>query len=112
MSIDPTLPLLMAQQMGPNARVVLDVANHPEIAQNMSRVMTAAELREQAQQVADVSDSAQSSAVDDETGGKKQQFSSRRRRKALLEEEQPEEIATSSPSSEGPFLGNLLNRKV
>lgn len=111
MSIDPTLPLLVAQQMGPNARMVVDVANHPEIAQTMTRAMTALELHEKAQQVADVSDSAQSSAISDETGGNRQEFVPRRHR-AHPAEETSETPVESSPSSEGPFLGNLLNRKI
>lgn len=112
MSIDPTLPLIAAQQMGPAARVVIDAASHPEIAQNMSRVMTEAVLREQAQQVADVDSSSQSTAISEDAGGNQQGFVPRRRRKPVPEEEPVEESVVCCPSSEGPFLGNLLNRKV
>lgn len=111
MSIDPTLPLMFAQHMGPAARLANDLATHPEMAQNMSRVATEAVLKEAAQQVGSVEVGAKSSAVDDETGGNRQQFVPRRRKKPEPEEIVPEQ-PKSSPSSEGPFMGNLLNTKV
>lgn len=110
MSIDSTLPLMFAQQMGPAARLVNEVATHPEMAQNMSRVMTEAVLKEASQQVAGVESGTKSSLVDDETGGNRQHFFSRQRRQPDPELETP--LPESAPSSENPYLGSLLNRKV
>lgn len=110
MAIDPTLPLMFAQQMGPAARFVNDVATHPEVAQNMSRVMTEAVLKENSRQVATVDGGTQSSAISDESGGNQQQFVPRRQKQP--QEEQDEQPQESRPSCEGPYLGNLLNRKI
>lgn len=110
MAIDPTLPLMFAQQMGPAARFVNDVATHPESSQNMSRVMTEAVLKENSRQVATVDGGTQSGAIDGETGGNRQQFTARQQKHPQEEhDEQPQE---SRPSCEGPYLGNLLNRKI
>ena len=110
MAVESTLPLLMAQQMGPAARLVHEVATHPEVAQTMARQMSEALLQQESQQVQKPEQTDLSAAVRDENeGGSKGGRHALHERRARTE---PEPESASSPSTEGPFLGNLVNRKV
>ena len=109
MPIDPTLPLLYAQQMGAGGRLVNEVATHPEAAQATARQMAEAVLRQESQQVQKMNDPELSGAIRDGEGEKGGAGGGRERsrREAGVEEEEPR----TSPSSESALLGNLINRK-
>lgn len=107
MPINP-LPMLYAQQMGAGGRLVNEIATHPEATQAMARQMAEAVLRQESQQVQKLDDPELSAAIRDGEG----RGGTARERRQRREEETAEEDRETSPSSEGAFLGNLVNRKV
>ncbi len=108
MAIEPTLPLMYAQQMGVGGRLVNELATSPEATQGMARHMAEAMLKEQSQQVQRMEDPDLSATVNDNNQHDQgQQHLSQRQQKA-----DQESVAETSPSSEGPFLGNLVNKKI
>ena len=110
MAINPALPLMYAQQMGAGGRMVHEVATSPEATQAMSRHMTEALFKEQSQQVQRMEDPDLSASIREKEHNAKDQTPRHfRRHEADDDETAPPETA---PSSEGPFLGNLVNRKI
>lgn len=109
MAVESTLPLLMAQQMGPAARLVHDVATHPEVFQTTARQMSEALLQQESQQVQKSEHSELSAAVREDTDGESRGQSAFHERRKRPEAETE---CVSTPSTEGPFLGNLVNRKI
>ncbi len=107
MPINP-LPMLYAQQLGTGAKLVNEVATLPEAQQAMARLTAEALLRQEAQQVQKLEDPELSPAVRDREKGRENSPRDRRRRDG----EPPEDEQETSPSSEGAFLGNLVNRKI
>lgn len=110
MAINPALPLMYAQQMGAGGRMVHEVATSPEATQAIARQMAETMFKEQSQQVQRLEDPALSGSIDERERSAKDQTPRQRRQ----QEQAPEETASSetTPSSEGPFLGNLVNRKI
>lgn len=111
MSVNATLPLVYAQQQGPAGRLVHDVATQPEAAQAMARTVAEALLRAESEQVQKTTDPELSSSIRDEDQEREEsRQQGRYRRKDAPEEPAPD--METSPSVEGSFLGNLVNRKV
>lgn len=107
MSINGTLPIVFVQELGPAARMAHEAAVRPEFAQAMAQQLAEAQLRHESQQIQKPSESEKGTLVsDDGKGGSPGQQGQRRSSK------EREKEAESSPSSESPFLGNLVNRKV
>ena len=107
MSIEATVPILFAQQMGPAGRLAHNMAIHPEASQNMTSQMTEAMLRQQSQQVQKLEDSDDSPAIRDD---QKQRRGSPEQEQRRRKEEEKEE--DTSPLLEAPHLGLLLNCKI
>lgn len=109
MSIQASVPLLFAQQMGPAGRLAHDLATHPEASQNMTRQMTEAMLRQESQQVQKLEDSDASPVIRDEQQQRRGSPEQERRRRKEEKEEQEDD---ASPLVEAPHLGLLLNCKI
>ncbi len=108
MPIDPIMPLVYVQDMGPTAKLVHDAAVRPEAAQAMAKSMAEEMLREQSKQVQKLEENEMASGISDEdggSGGKGQQQSGNRRRS----EEEPDETLSQGYD---PFVGKLVNKKV
>lgn len=108
MTVQATVPILFVQQMGPAGRLAHDLATHPEAAQNMSRQMSEALLRQESQQVQKLEESDQTGTIKDEEKRRNDARQQEQRRMAK-EQEEPEEPV---PSMEAPHLGLLVNRKI
>ena len=107
MPIDPIMPLVYVQDMGPTAKLAHDAAIRPEVAQAMARAMAEEMLREQAKQVEKSQDTEQSTVISDEekgSGAHDPHFQGRRQRQKDEEDAPPQNLA--------PFVGKLINRKV
>ncbi len=107
MAIESLISLSALQSMGPAGRLASDVAVQPEAAQAQSRVMAEALLQEQSQQVQEVQE-AEFSKLDGDEGSSNQGQNTQQQ---AYKEPLPEDLETN-PSTEGPFLGNVLDRKV
>lgn len=105
MTIEPIMPLVLVQDMGPTAKLAHDASVRPEAAQAMARVMAEELLREESKQVHKPEAGAQSDAIADENArdGAQQQFSGKRHKRQ--EEEEP-------PPAGHPFIGKLVDKKV
>lgn len=108
MSINSSLPIVFVQELGPAARLAHEAAVRPEFAQAVAQQVSDAQLRQEAKQIQKASESEPGTVVSEEgkeggAGGYSGQQKPSR---------QPEKESESSPSAEGPFLGNLVNRKV
>ena len=107
MSVQATVPLLFAQQMGPAGRLAHDLATHPEASQNMARQLTEAMLRQESQQVQKLEDSDSSPAIRDEERQRRGSAEQERQRRKSEDREED-----SSPLLEAPHLGLLLKCKI
>lgn len=111
MAVDVSLPLLFVQQQGPAGRLAHDVVVYPEVAQAMSRQMAEALLRQASQQVQKMEDPSLSTAIKEEDKGQAQAGQGEAQQRQQEEKTSGEPVETW-PSSEGPFLGKLVNHKV
>lgn len=111
MAINPALPLMYAQQMGAGGRMVHEVATSPEATQAIARQMAETMFKEQSQQVQRMEDPALSGSIHEREHNAKDQTPRQQRRQQEQASEEPASPETT-PSSEGPFLGNLVNRKI
>ncbi|MEG1609941.1 MAG: hypothetical protein RR014_05250 [Bilophila sp.] len=111
MSVNATLPLLYVQQQGPTGRLVHDIATHPEASQAMSRHVAEALLRQESEQVQKTADPDLPSSIREEEQEQEESRQQGRNKRKDTPEEPPPNLETS-PSVEGPLLGNLVNRKV
>lgn len=109
MSVGASVPILYAQQMGPAGRLVHDLATHPEAAQSVSRHLSEAAFRQEAQQVQKLDDPAASTAIEDEEKRQADAEAQQQRRRAPKE---PETEPESAPSSGALHLGLLVNYKI
>lgn len=112
MALNVTLPLLFVQQQGPAGRLAHDVVVYPEVAQAMSRQMAEALLRQASQQVQKMEDPSLSTAIKEEDKGQAQAGQGEAQQRRQQEEKTSGEPLETWPSSEGPFLGKLVNHKV
>jgi len=108
MAIEQMIPLSVLQSLGPAGRLASDLAVQPEAAQAQSRLMAEALFREQGQQVQAVQEAEFAKLGDDEPSGNQADLSQRQAEHA----ESTEEDIETTASTEGPFLGNLLDHKV
>ena len=106
MPVDPIMPLVYVQDMGPAAKLVHDSSVRPDAAQAMAKIMAEEMLREENRQVQKSPPSEKSSDIDTEDGGggrgTYQENSQTRKDK---EDDLPSE-------SGDPFVGKLVNRKI
>ena len=108
MSIDPILPILAVQDMGPTAKLAHDVAVRPEMAQAMAKDMAEAMLREQSKQVQRLEDPDLTSSVStDEDGRNRQEQQAQGERRRQEEDDDPPQ-----PQLNDPFVGKLVNKKI
>ena len=109
MSVDPTLPVVIAQ-MGHAERVVHEAQAHPEMAQAAAQQAAAQAVQHDRSQVQKTGESGKSEMVDERERN-------RQRRRALLlarrkaHAVQGEEDETPD-SDDDPWSGNILNIKV
>lgn len=106
MPVDPIMPLVYVQDMGPTAKLVHDSSVRPDTAQAMARIMAEEMLREETRQVQKSPPSEQSSDINTEDGGGG--------RGTYQESRQAREDKDDAlPSESGdPFVGKLVNRKI
>ena len=105
MPIDPIMPLVYVQDMGPTAKLAHDAAIRPEVA--MAKAMAEEMLREQTKQVEKPQDTEPSTVIADEdkgSGAQDPQHQGRRQRQKDEEDTPPQNL--------DPFVGKLINRKV
>ncbi len=110
MAITPTLPLMLAQQFGPNAQMTTMQATQAETAQAMATAMTGAMLREQSQQIqkTDAGNASANIKADSDGGGNAfagENPTGERKKRQDDEDARPESISD-------PFVGHFLNRTV
>ena len=108
MPIDPILPLVYVQDMGPTAKLAHDVAVRPEMAQAIAKEAAEQSLREEAKQVQKTDETELSSTITDHDGhggGQQSAYGERHR----PEEDNDEEPL---PSLAEPFVGKLVNKKI
>jgi len=107
MTIDPILPILAVQDMGPTAKLAHDVAVRPEMAQAMAKDMAEAMLREQSKQVQKLEDTELTNSVTDEDGRNRQGQQAPGERRRQEEDDEPPQ-----PQLHDPFVGKLVNKKI
>lgn len=108
MSIDPTLPLQLAQ-LGLTERLAHDAQTQPELARSATQQAAQEALRHERKHIQKSEDAEHSSGVDaqqeDASGrGQDRQFKKRR--------PQPPEAPTEGDDDNNPWTGNILNIKV
>ena len=110
MSVDPTLPVVIAQ-LGHAERVVHEAQVHPEMAQSAAQQAAAEALRHDRSQVQKTDESGKSAVVDErERNRQRRRALLLARRKARAAEE--EEDADAPDSDDDPWSGNILDIKV
>ena len=107
MPVDPIMPLVYVQDMGPTAKLAHDASVRPDAAQAMAKVMAEEMLREENKQVHKSQPGEQSSGINTEDGGGGRGGMYQERRQA---QEQEDENASSE--SDDPFVGKFVNRKI
>ena len=106
MPIDPIMPLVYVQDMGPTAKLAHDVAARPEMAQAAAKTAAEESAREERQQVQKTEAGDQSGGINADGGGGGGGAFADQNRKERQEEDE------SSPEHSDPFVGKLVNRKV
>ncbi|MBG3876513.1 hypothetical protein FVW20_05595 [Desulfovibrio oxamicus] len=108
MSVDPSLPVVIAQ-MGHAERVVHEAQAHPEMVQAAAQQAAAQALQHDRSQVQKTEESGKSEVVSErERNRQRRRALLMARRKARVEEEQDE----TPDSDDDPWSGNILNIKV
>uniref|UniRef100_B8DQ87 Uncharacterized protein n=1 Tax=Nitratidesulfovibrio vulgaris (strain DSM 19637 / Miyazaki F) TaxID=883 RepID=B8DQ87_NITV9 len=109
MSVDPSLPVVIAQ-MGHAERVVHEAQAHPEMAQAAAQQAAAQALQHDRSQVQKTDESGKSEVVDErERNRQRRQALLLARRKARAAREEDDEPADTD---DDPWSGNILNIKV
>jgi hypothetical protein len=107
-SVDPTLPVVIAQ-MGHAERVVHEAQAHPEMAQAAAQQAAAQALQHDRSQVQKTGESDKAAVVDERERN-------RQRRRALLlarrKARAAQEDDDTPDSDDDPWSGNILNIKV
>lgn len=109
MSVDPTLPVVIAQ-LGHAERVVHEAQAHPEMAQSAAQQAAAEALRHDRSQVQKTDESGKSAVVDERERNRQQRRAlllARRKARAAEEED-----ADAPDSDDDPWSGNILDIKV
>lgn len=107
MSVDPSLPVVIAQ-MGHAERVVHEAQAHPEMAQAAAQQAAAQALQHDRSQVQKTEESGKSEVVDERERNRQRRRSlllARRKARAEEDDETPD-------SDDDPWSGNILNIKV
>ena len=106
MPVDPIMPQVFVQDMGPTARLVHDASVRPDVAQAMAKIMTEETLREENKQIQKSQPNEQSGDINTEDGGGG--------RGTYQENNQTREGNEDAlPTDSGdPFVGKLVNRKI
>lgn len=110
MSVDPTLPVVIAQ-MGHAERVVHEAQAHPEMAQAAAQQLAAQALQHARSQVQKTGESGKSEVVDERERNRQRRRAmllARRKAQAAAEEDEDE----TPDSDDDPWSGNILNIKV
>ena len=107
MSVDPIMPLIYVQDMGPAAKLVHDASVRPDAAQAMTMVMHEQMLRDESKQVQKSQPGDRSFGINTEDGGGGGGGMSQDPRQARKDKEDP-----AAPESADPFVGKLVNRKI
>lgn len=109
MSVDPTLPVVIAQ-LGHAERVAHEAQAHPEMAQAAAQQAAAQALVHDRSQVQKTGESGKSEVVDERERNRQQRrallLARRKARAAQDEDDEP------ADSDDDPWSGNILNIKV
>ncbi|NHZ48869.1 hypothetical protein [Nitratidesulfovibrio liaohensis] len=109
MSVDPSLPVVIAQ-MGHAERVVHEAQAHPEMAQAAAQQAAAQALHHDRSQVQKTGESGKAEVVDERERNRQRRHAlllARRKARAAAEEEDE-----TPDSDDDPWSGNILNIKV
>jgi len=110
-SVDPTLPVVIAQ-MGHAERVVHEAQAHPEMAQAAAQQLAVQALQHDRSQVQKTGESGKSEVVDErERNRQRRRAMLLARRKAQAAAAEGDEDETPD-SDDDPWSGNILNIKV